>query len=160
MQQKSIELKRCCYSHLYSIILSDVCYPIQYLSFLSILTPCIHFSIRCVAAQTSPCTCWSLWPLTKGWMPQHRLWYGSGRWWRSCRTMRGPCSSGLCGAGPGYPGQSPTSGEEILYSRCVLFVEPTLIIYFCSILNQNTFILHWKGFENKIKAKFVLMYLC
>lgn len=138
MQQKSIELKRCCYSHLYSIILFYVFYLIQYLSFLSFLTPCTCFSIRFVAAQTFPCTCWSLWRLTKEWMPRRRWWYGSGKWWRNFRTMRGPCSSGLCGAGPGYPGQSPTSGGETLFFRCVLFIEPSLIICFCSILNQNT----------------------
>lgn len=120
--------------------------------FLSILTPCTCFSIRFVAAQTFPCTCWSLWRPTKEWMPRRRWWYGSGKWWRNFRTMRGPCSSGLCGAGPGYPGQSPTSGGETLFFRCVLFIEPSLIIYFCSILNQNTFILQWKGFENKIKV--------
>lgn len=116
-----------------------------------------------MAAQRFPCTCWSLWRPTKGWMPLRRWWYGSGRWWRNCRTMRGPCSSGLCGAGPGYPGQSPTSGGETLYSRYVLFIELSLIIFFF-LFNPKSKHFYtlmkriWK--QNFRKAKFVLMYLC
>lgn len=75
------------------------------------------FLCRCAEARTSRCTCWSQWPLIKGWSRQHLSFSGSGTWWSPSQTQRGLYSWGSSGAAHVCRAPSLISEEETLWSR-------------------------------------------
>lgn len=75
------------------------------------------FLRRCAEARTSRCTCWSQWPLIKGWSRQHLSFSGSGTWWSPSQTQRGLYSWGSSGAAHVCRAPSLISEEETLWSR-------------------------------------------